>query len=809
MILYFNKNGQLLERLEYGTQPRVGMTTFSIFAYFEGIDLSDYGAAIIRFKRPDLQGSEYPSLFMQRFNTFVYRASIEASNYFKEANNPYDGYRFNFATIHDDALNPNGIVQILDTPGMWEASITLINSGSGRNVTGLVRFSVGNAVSEADDDPTELNEYAIMNNLMGAVASKVDKTDSFYARVRDNFIEDIENNVKFLRSVFIVGSVVYDKTSKTFYEVQAVSEPVDENGDSDEEGAYVYITSWARYGLIGGGDEINTDIGSPTYYWRNAYFQRWIDKDGNEAWFENGKIYYATSGGWFAAVLENVDDLATQASSGEAAEGTVLTADGLGGMSWKPGIEVITDYNSIKISDLPRGKLFILQDNNYSYLCRVYKPGGPSYYFEFEEIGGDVTYRGSTSNADLTVHDIMTNSDYRKTYAYKDEVLLSVDIDTSTETLSWLYVDYGDRPLIINNTFLCKIYQAGGDMYSFEIESLTNKERWFGQSVSSSTTFEQAISNTYRDDYALKSEVMLSISINESTTTLNNLYATYGDRPLIVNDTYLCRIHKIASDVYVFEIEYLLGTGRWSASNISGSLTFSQAINDTYKANYALEKDVILCKTLNTETTTVSSLAGLPIIYNNTYLCCVNHIATNVNQFEIEDLTGVSRWTGICNDTVTLADVTIRGGSTWGASYALQKEAGYSLALSVDSSYVLSIALKNKDGTILSTQSVDLPLESIITSATYYDTYTYDGTTYTKVIVLVLSTTPVPTIVPVGDLVSGLVSTSDLSTALASYVLKTTTIAGIDLQDNITSQELTDALTYMNNTTDVDYVMED
>lgn len=48
-----------------------------------------------------------------------------------------------------------------------------------------------------------------------------------------------------------------------------------------------------------------------------------------------------------------------------------------------------------------------------------------------------------------------------------------------------------------------------------------------------------------------------------------------------------------------------------------------------------------------------------------------------------------------------------------------------------------------------------------------------------------------------------------IDTELAKKVDKTTTIAGIDLQDNITSQELTDALVFMNNTTDIDYVMED
>ena len=42
-----------------------------------------------------------------------------------------------------------------------------------------------------------------------------------------------------------------------------------------------------------------------------------------------------------------------------------------------------------------------------------------------------------------------------------------------------------------------------------------------------------------------------------------------------------------------------------------------------------------------------------------------------------------------------------------------------------------------------------------------------------KVIVIVLSTTSVPTIIPVGDLVSGLVSTDELATALSSYYTKT------------------------------------
>lgn len=48
-----------------------------------------------------------------------------------------------------------------------------------------------------------------------------------------------------------------------------------------------------------------------------------------------------------------------------------------------------------------------------------------------------------------------------------------------------------------------------------------------------------------------------------------------------------------------------------------------------------------------------------------------------------------------------------------------------------------------------------------------------------------------------------------LLTELSVKVDKTFTIAGISLTTNITAQALTDALVYMNNTTDIDYVMED
>ena len=102
---------------------------------------------------------------------------------------------------------------------------------------------------------------------------------------------------------------------------------------------------------------------------------------------------------------------------------------------------------------------------------------------------------------------------------------------------------------------------------------------------------------------------------------------------------------------------------------------------------------------------------------------------------------------------------------------------GKSIVATIDSSnYKMTITLKDNNGNTLGTpQVVDLPLESIVTSATYYDSYTYEGTTYTQVIVITLATTDVPTIVPVGDLVSGLVSESQLSVVLEDYALKSET----------------------------------
>lgn len=103
--------------------------------------------------------------------------------------------------------------------------------------------------------------------------------------------------------------------------------------------------------------------------------------------------------------------------------------------------------------------------------------------------------------------------------------------------------------------------------------------------------------------------------------------------------------------------------------------------------------------------------------------------------------------------------------------YSLIKNTGYELALSIDeSTYVMTIGLKNANGNVLSEKTIDFPIESMVVNATYKD----------GIITLVLKNGETVS-VEVSDLVNGLVN-------------NTLTIAGINLEDNITADELKQAL---------------
>lgn len=103
--------------------------------------------------------------------------------------------------------------------------------------------------------------------------------------------------------------------------------------------------------------------------------------------------------------------------------------------------------------------------------------------------------------------------------------------------------------------------------------------------------------------------------------------------------------------------------------------------------------------------------------------------------------------------------------------YALVEESGYSLGLSVSADdYILKIELKNKAGSVLDMQTVDLPLETMVVGAEYEDGQ------------LILT------------LQNGTTVDVDVSAMVSGLVNDTFTIAGIDMKDDITKEELQTAL---------------
>ena len=92
--------------------------------------------------------------------------------------------------------------------------------------------------------------------------------------------------------------------------------------------------------------------------------------------------------------------------------------------------------------------------------------------------------------------------------------------------------------------------------------------------------------------------------------------------------------------------------------------------------------------------------------------------------------------------------------------YSLITETGNKLSISIDSNYIMTITLKDKNNNILSSASVDFPIESAIVNASYNNS--------TKEITFTLQNGNT-LVVPIGDIISGLASQSDLE-ALANRV---------------------------------------
>ena len=139
-------------------------------------------------------------------------------------------------------------------------------------------------------------------------------------------------------------------------------------------------------------------------------------------------------------------------------------------------------------------------------------------------------------------------------------------------------------------------------------------------------------------------------------------------------------------------------------------------------------------------------------IKNNDYNYAVNK--PKINGIELQD-----------NKTLEELNIQPRG------DYCIVDDAGHGLNLSIDNSnYLMTLQLLNSSGTVLSEKTIDFPIESMIVNASYLS----------GVLTLTLQngqTLPVN----ISAIISGLVNDSF-------------EIAGIDMKDNITAEELKTAL---------------
>lgn len=229
MLLWFDKNGVLKEVLDYGATAKAGSQTFQIFAYFDlGDNYTDvYGSATIRFQRPDLEKTEYPTLMMTKSEIIFDSSKTDAGSSYsgKFVNTKkYIGYVFDFSSIRDQSSQ--SVVTLLDTPGIWEATITLINNDAGygiNNVVGLVTFNVEGSVISEDDEPTELTYDVLLTNIATSIAVKVDKDANYYVRLHEDF-ETAAKNGTLIKNVFVEGTYVLDKKTNYIFQIKSVSE---------------------------------------------------------------------------------------------------------------------------------------------------------------------------------------------------------------------------------------------------------------------------------------------------------------------------------------------------------------------------------------------------------------------------------------------------------------------------------------------------------------------------------------------------------------------------------------------------------
>jgi len=196
MWLYYNQSGTLLEQIDANDSPaRVGQDgVFKFFAYFEGINLSDYTTATIKLQKPNLEEYTYPDLFLAN-RSFQFTGT--GVTHFKKGS-IYSGFEF---------IMPD----ILTTAGLWRATITLFSAGGRANVVGMVQFNVQTSVISGQEALITHEEW--LEILEEYVATKLPVHSGKYIHVLSSLPSTLSDDE------FAPGMLVFNIADKTIRSV--------------------------------------------------------------------------------------------------------------------------------------------------------------------------------------------------------------------------------------------------------------------------------------------------------------------------------------------------------------------------------------------------------------------------------------------------------------------------------------------------------------------------------------------------------------------------------------------------------------
>lgn len=221
LLIWLDSSGRVKQYLTRGNYPNVGETDFSIFAYFDGLDMDEFDSATIKFKKPDRQGSTYPLLVMMKSSlTFASRQS-DGGNVMFTPGETYSGFRFYFANFTDG----DEFISLLDTPGLWEATITVIASHGRANVSGLITFSVGQSASDQEEETVLSIDEVVKNIIMSINSVKTD--NNIYVRSYDDLLKDARDGM-LPKDYFTEDSIAFDNATRNFYKLTEVRDHDDD-----------------------------------------------------------------------------------------------------------------------------------------------------------------------------------------------------------------------------------------------------------------------------------------------------------------------------------------------------------------------------------------------------------------------------------------------------------------------------------------------------------------------------------------------------------------------------------------------------